>query len=79
MMCRIELLINELVGMMEFSEKIVDAYVQRMSKDLQEKFLLLSAENQTQILKSLIRFHHVIEEETFELLHGILSACTNEE
>ncbi|MCW4023361.1 MAG: hypothetical protein ACOWW1_06015 [archaeon] len=64
---------------MELSEKIVDAYVQRMSKDLQEKFLLLSTENQTQIMKSLIRFHHVIEEETFELLQGILNAYTNEE
>ena len=63
--------------MMEFSEKIVDAYVKRMSKDLQEKFLSLSVENQQQLMKSLIRFHQVIEEETFELLHGILNACTN--
>ena len=58
----------------EITQKVEDAYVQRMSNDLKARFLALSADERAAIIKALVRVHHVIEEETFELLFGILSA-----
>jgi hypothetical protein len=59
---------------MEVTQELEDAYVQRMSNELKTKFLALSADERAAIIKALVRFHHVIESETFELLFGILSA-----
>jgi hypothetical protein len=61
---------------MDVSLKMKDAYVSRMSPELKEKFLALSAEEQTAIINALMRFHQVIEEETYALLQGILAPKT---
>lgn len=61
---------------MDMSPKMKDAYVSRMSPELKENFLALSEEEQTAVLRALVRFHQVIEEETFALLQGILAAKT---
>ena len=59
---------------MEISKKIEDAYVQRMPPELKEKFAALSVDERRVILKALVRFHQVIEEETFQLLLGMVNA-----
>jgi len=64
---------------MEITKKLEDAYVQRMSKELKEKFLALSTDEQASIINALARFHQIIEEETFQLLFGILNARLKKE
>ncbi len=59
---------------MEISKKIEDAYVQRMPRELKEKFVALSANERAAIIKALLRFHQVMEEETFQLVLGIVNA-----
>ena len=59
---------------MEMSKKLEDAYVQRMSPELKAKFSVLSAEERVAILKAMIRFHQVMEEETFQLVLGMINA-----
>ena len=61
---------------MEMSKKLEDAYVQRMSPELKAKFTALSADERAAILKAMIRFHQVIEEETFQLVLGMINAKT---
>jgi len=63
---------------MERSKKIEDAYVQRMSPELKAKFRDLSAEERDAILKAMIRFHQVMEEETFQLVLGMITAKIEE-
>jgi len=63
---------------MERSKKLEDAYIQRMSPELKEKFTALSAEERAAILKAMIRFHQVMEEETFQLVLGMINAKTEE-
>jgi hypothetical protein len=46
------------------TKKLEEAYVQRMSPDLKAKFTALSTAERAAILKAMIRFHQVIEEET---------------
>jgi hypothetical protein len=58
------------------SKKLEDAYVQRMSPELKAKFTALSADERAAILKAMIRFHQVIEEETFQLVLGMINAKT---
>jgi hypothetical protein len=62
---------------MKVTKKLESAYVQRMPNELKEKFLTLSTDERAAIIKALDRFHHVIENEAFELLLGILSARVN--
>ncbi|HLB99943.1 MAG TPA: hypothetical protein VJL33_01295 [Candidatus Bathyarchaeia archaeon] len=59
---------------MEISKKLEDAYVQRMPPELKEKFVALSVDERKAILKALLRFHQVIEEETFQLVLGMVNA-----
>ena len=59
---------------MEMSKKLEDAYVQRMSPELKAKFTALSTDERAAILKAMIRFHQVIEEETFQLVLGMINA-----
>ena len=61
---------------MEMSKKLEDAYVQRISPELKAKFTALSADERAAILKAMIRFHQVIEEETFQLVLGMINAKT---
>jgi len=61
---------------MEISRKLEDAYVQRMSPELKAKFTALSTYERAAILKAMIRFHQVIEEETFQLVLGMINAKT---
>jgi hypothetical protein len=61
---------------MEISKKLEDAYVQRMSLELKAKFMALSTDERAAILKAMIRFHQVIEEETFQLVLGMINAKT---
>jgi hypothetical protein len=61
---------------MEMSKKLEDAYIQRMSPELKAKFTALSADERAAILKAMIRFHQVIEEETFQLVLGMINAKT---
>jgi len=63
---------------MERSKKLEDAYIQRMSPELKAKFTALSAEERAAILKAMIRFHQVMEEETFQLVLGMINAKTEE-
>ncbi|XES76871.1 MAG: hypothetical protein ACBZ72_11950 [Candidatus Bathyarchaeia archaeon] len=66
---------------MEISKKLEDAYIQRMPEDLKAKFCALSAEERAAILRALVRFHQVIEEETFQLVSGLVnvySSCKKE-
>jgi hypothetical protein len=58
------------------SKKLEDAYVQRMSPELKAKFTALSSEERAAILKAMIRFHQVMEEETFQLVLGLINAKT---
>ena len=50
---------------MEISKKLEEAYVKRMPPELKEKFVALSASERTAIIKALLRFHQVMEEEIF--------------
>ena len=59
---------------MEISKKLEDAYVQRMPPELKEKFVALSVDERKAILKALLRFHQVMEEETFQLVLGMVNA-----
>ena len=61
---------------MEISRKLEDAYVQRMSPELKAKFTALSTDERAAILKAMIRFHQVMEEETFQLVLGMINAKT---
>ena len=61
---------------MEISKKLEEAYVQRMPLELKEKFVALSDNEQTAIIKALMRFHQVMEEETFQLVLGIVKASS---
>jgi hypothetical protein len=61
---------------MEMSKKLEDAYVQRMSPELKAKFTALSTDERAAILKAMIRFHQVMEEETFQLVLGMINAKT---
>jgi hypothetical protein len=58
------------------SKKLEDAYVQRMSPELKAKFKALSTDERAAILKAMIRFHQVMEEETFQLVLGMINAKT---
>ncbi len=58
------------------SKKLEDAYVQRMSPELKAKFTALSSEERGAILKAMIRFHQVMEDETFQLVLGLINAKT---
>jgi len=58
------------------SKKLEDAYVQRMSPELKAKFTALSTDERAAILKAMIRFHQVMEEETFQLVLGMINAKT---
>jgi hypothetical protein len=49
-----------------------------MSPELKAKFTALSAEERDAILKAMIRFHQVMEEETFQLVLGMINAKTEE-
>ena len=59
---------------MEMSKKLEDAYVQRMSPELKAKFTALSTDERAAILKAMIRFHQIMEEETFQLVLGMINA-----
>ena len=59
---------------MEISKKLEEAYVQRMPPKLKETFMALSADERTAIIKALLRFHQVMEKETFQLVSGIVNA-----
>jgi hypothetical protein len=59
---------------MDMPTKIKEAYITRMSPQLQQQWSRLNEQEQNAILRSLARFHQVIEEETFALLEGILEA-----
>jgi hypothetical protein len=61
---------------MEMSEKLENAYVQRMSPELKAKFTALSSAERAAILKAMVRFHQVLEEETFQLVLGMINAQT---
>jgi len=61
---------------MGMSKKLEDAYVQRMSPELKAKFTALSTDERAAILKAMIRFHQVMEEETFQLVLGMINAKT---
>ena len=61
---------------MEMSRKLEDAYVQRMSPELKAKFTALSTDERAAILKAMIRFHQVMEEDTFDLVLGMINAKT---
>jgi hypothetical protein len=61
---------------MEMSKKLEDAYVQRMSPELKAKFIALSTDERAVILKAMIRFYRVMEEETFQLVLGMINAKT---
>jgi hypothetical protein len=58
----------------KISKKLEDAYVQRMPEELKKKFLELSADERAATIAALVRWHQVIEEETFQLLLGIVNA-----
>jgi hypothetical protein len=58
--------------------KIKDAYASKMSPELKKKFPELTFEEQNAIPKALIRFHQVIEKETFQLLDCTLAAKATE-
>ena len=45
-------------------QKLEETYIQRMPKELKEKFFALSADERARIIKALMRFHQVMEEET---------------
>jgi|GEM_PF-2681215 hypothetical protein len=59
---------------MDISAKMKQAYISRMSPQLQQQWSSLSGQEQAAILRALVRFHQVIEEETFALLQSILEA-----
>ena len=59
---------------MAISKKTEEAYVQRMPPELKEKFVALSSDERAAITKALSRFQKVIEEETFQLVLGIVNA-----
>ena len=61
---------------MEMSKKLEDAYIQRMSPELKAKFTALSSDERAAILKAMIRFHQVIEEETYQLVLCMINAKT---
>ncbi len=61
---------------MGMSKKLEDAYVQRMSPELKAKFTALSVDERAAILKAMIRFHQVMEKETFQLVLGMINAKT---
>lgn len=58
---------------MEISKRLEDAYIQRMPEDLKEKFCALSPEERAAILRALVRFYQIIEEETFQLVSGLVN------
>lgn len=58
---------------MKITKELEDAYVQRMPKELKEKFFELSEIDREAIIKALIRWHRIIEEETFQLLSSVLN------
>jgi hypothetical protein len=45
-----------------------------MSPELKAKFTALSADERAAILKAMMRFHEFIEEETFQLVLGMINA-----
>lgn len=51
-----------------------EAYVQRMPAELQAEFAALSPAGRAAALEAMIRFHQVIEEETFRFALGMLKA-----
>jgi hypothetical protein len=58
----------------EISKKLEVTFVDRMPEDVKLKFLALSGEEREAIIKVLVRFQQIIEEETFQLLLGIINA-----
>lgn len=57
---------------MEISKEIENTFVNRMPQDLKQKLLALSDGERVAIIRVLVRFQQVVEEETFQLLSGIL-------
>ena len=53
-----------------------EAYLQRMPPELRTQFSALPDSAREAALKAMVRFHEVMEEETFRLVLGMLQAST---
>ncbi len=51
-----------------------EAYLQRMSPELREAFTALTPAEKAAVMRAVVRFHEVMEQETFLLIQGILLA-----
>ena len=63
----------------EMPKHLEEAYLQRMPKELRVRWNTLSTDVRTEILKALQRYHHVMENETYQLLLGIVDACVDKQ
>lgn len=51
-----------------------EAYLQRMSPELRQAFTALTPSAQQAVMRTVVRFHKVIERETFLLIEKLLKA-----
>ena len=58
------------------AKKVRGRLSSKMSPKLKAKFTALSKDERAAILKAMIRFNQVMEEETFQLVLGIINAKT---